>query len=92
VSFAINLGEDQPTELPVCIELAQNYPNSFNSKTTISFTLPERGLVEVLVHSVTVLRETDVANFVLSSDMQQVVFDASRLASGTYIYRVRFGG
>lgn len=48
--------------------------------------------MEVLVYSVTVHKETDVANFVLSSDMQQVVFDASRLASGTYIYRVRFGG
>lgn len=48
--------------------------------------------MEVLVYSVTVHKETDVANFVLSSDMQQVVFTASRLASGTYIYRVRFGG
>jgi hypothetical protein len=90
--LATNQTEDQPSELPLGIELDQNYPNPFNPSTTISFSLPESGHVEVSVYSVTGQKVADLVNFVMGAGKQQVVFDASKLASGTYIYRLRFGG
>ncbi len=89
--IATDLAEEQPSELPFGLELDQNYPNPFNPSTTISFSLPESGLVELSIYSVTGQKVADIANSVMSAGKQQVVFDASRLASGTYIYRLRFG-
>lgn len=90
--MATDLAEDQPAELPNGIELEQNFPNPFNPSTTISFSLPETGHVNLSVYSITGQKVAEVVNTAMSAGRQQVNFDASRLASGTYIYRLRFGG
>lgn len=90
--MATDLAEDQPSERPNGIELEQNFPNPFNPSTTISFTLPEAGSVNLSVYAVTGQKVAEVVNSTMSAGRQQANFDASRLASGTYIYRLRFGG
>ncbi len=89
--LATDLLEEQPSVLPVRVELNQNYPNPFNPSTTISFSLPESGHVELSIYSVTGQKVAEIANRTMNAGKQQVSFDASRLASGTYIYRLRFG-
>jgi len=89
--LATDLADEQPSELPLGVELNQNYPNPFNPSTTISFSLPQSGHVELSIYSVTGQKVAEIANTTMGAGNQQVTFDASRLASGTYIYRLRFG-
>ncbi|MEX2190199.1 MAG: T9SS type A sorting domain-containing protein, partial [Bacteroidota bacterium] len=73
--------------------LEQNYPNPFNPTTTIEFTLPADGHVVLKVYD---LAGREVATLVdgdrIAGVYQQVVFDASRLASGMYIARLQMNG
>jgi len=74
--------------------LSQNYPNPFNPTTTIEFTLPADGNVtltiyDVLGREVAVLLNNEQRR---AGELQQAVFDASRLSSGVYFSRLEFGG
>lgn len=63
--------------------MGQNYPNPFNPTTTIEFTIPADGHVLLKVYDLT---GREVAKLVdeerKAGVYQQVMFDASRLASG----------
>ncbi|MCH8494697.1 MAG: T9SS type A sorting domain-containing protein [Balneolales bacterium] len=83
----------QPTsELPQTLELRQNFPNPFNPETTISFGLPEAGQGQLVIYD---LMGREIGRLVdgnLGAGWHQVRWDASRLASGTYIYRIQVAG
>jgi hypothetical protein len=71
--------------------LGQNYPNPFNPTTTISYSLPVGGTVFLKVYA---LDGREVASLVKdnqSAGTHAVQFDASRLASGVYVYRLQLG-
>jgi hypothetical protein len=73
--------------------LSQNYPNPFNPTTTIEFTLPEDGHVTLKVFD---MAGREIASL-FNGDMKagvyhQVVFDATRLASGMYVSQLEAGG
>jgi len=78
---------------PLEFTLSQNYPNPFNPTTTIEFTLPKDGHVLLKVFDM-VGRE--VATLVdgerKAGVIQQVLFDASSLGSGMYVYRLQSDG
>ncbi|MEX2190468.1 MAG: T9SS type A sorting domain-containing protein, partial [Bacteroidota bacterium] len=78
---------------PLEFTLAQNYPNPFNPTTTIEFTLPADGHVVLKIYDLT---GREVATLVdeerIAGVHQQVVFDASRLASGMYFARLQMNG
>ena len=66
-----------------------NYPNPFNPSTQIQFNLPADGPVRLAVYNLLGQRVrllVDSAN--LSAGTHQVTFEASDLASGTYLYRL----
>ena len=67
----------------------QNYPNPFNPTTTIRFGLPSESVVDLRIYDV-LGREvrTIVSNQSLKAGTYNYVFDASSIASGTYIYRL----
>lgn len=79
------------TELPQMVELAQNYPNPFNPTTNITFGLPESGTVRLDVFNVMGQRVATLVNDQKPAGYHTVTFDASRLASGTYVYRLQTG-
>jgi len=74
--------------VPTSVELAQNYPNPFNPRTTILFGIPEAGAVTLTVHDVTGRVVAVLADGVLPAGQHEVGFDASRLPSGPYLYRL----
>jgi hypothetical protein len=73
---------------PEKFELFQNYPNPFNPTTTICYQLTRDSKVSLKVYN---LLGQEVATLV-DGDKQagyhQEVFDATRFASGMYIYRI----
>lgn len=90
---AVVIGDlaQQAPELPKEFALDQNYPNPFNPTTTIAFSLPEARNVSLKVYD---MLGREVANLVernLEAGQHKFSWDASNLASGTYLYRMVAG-
>jgi len=67
-------------------ELTQNYPNPFNPTTKIEFVLPSDEKVTMKVYDMLGREVKTLLNDFLSAGHHDVEFNASSLASGTYIY------
>ena len=90
----IVFGKGQPTEvednglIPAVYSLSQNYPNPFNPSTTIQFGLPEPASVSLEVFDMLGRQVMHVTQQDYIAGRHKLVLDASRLASGAYIYRL----
>jgi|GEM_PF-1456974 len=81
---------------PAIFSLAQNYPNPLNPETQISYTLPERCQVKLIIYNVrgqrvrVLVDESQAAghNTVLRDGKNQ---DGQEVASGIYFYRLEAG-
>ncbi|MGD8782636.1 MAG: T9SS type A sorting domain-containing protein [Ignavibacteria bacterium] len=69
--------------------LEQNYPNPFNPTTTIKYRIPDDRNVELKVYDVLGKEVMTLVNETQQSGVYTVEFNASELASGVYIYRLR---
>ncbi len=72
--------------------LSQNYPNPFNPTTKISFAVAKTGFVTLKVYDMLGRLTSTLVNEEMPSGKFSVDFDASRLASGTYIYQLSANG
>jgi hypothetical protein len=89
-STGVTAVEDEQTS-PDNYSLAQNYPNPFNPSTTINFTLPQTSQVKLTLFDA-VGREIDqIASKVFSAGVHSINYNASKLASGVYFYRIETG-
>jgi len=86
-------GIDEPeVEIVKEYKLHQNYPNPFNATTIIGYTLKESGYIKLTVYDIKGERITVLENGIKETGYHQVVFDAGKLASGIYIYRIEVTG
>jgi hypothetical protein len=70
--------------IPIKFQLNQNYPNPFNPTTTIKFQVPIKSNVSIKIYDV-LGREVEVlVDEVKEAGFYNVLFDASKLASGVY--------
>ncbi|NTW48628.1 MAG: T9SS type A sorting domain-containing protein [Chlorobiales bacterium] len=83
--------DDDPPHKVNAYKLAQNYPNPFNPSTVIPFSLPKAERVELNVYDLLGRRVAVLLNERKSAGSYQVSFNANRLASGIYFYRIRAG-
>ncbi|HTY09792.1 MAG TPA: T9SS type A sorting domain-containing protein [Bacteroidota bacterium] len=74
--------------IPTQYSLDQNFPNPFNPSTTIRYSLPAAGRVQMKVYNVLGQEVSTLVNAQQQAGMYEVTFDASRLASGVYFYRI----
>ncbi|MDX9710892.1 MAG: right-handed parallel beta-helix repeat-containing protein [Ignavibacteriaceae bacterium] len=88
--FGVNSGEGEKI-IPDEYSLEQNYPNPFNPTTTIRYDLPKDGLVQLEVFDIIGRKITTLVNTHQSAGRYEVNFDASKLASGVYIYKLQSG-
>ncbi len=83
---------DDRASLPTEVELNQNYPNPFNPSTQIRYGVPSQSTVKLEVFDVLGRRVTVLVNNELTQPGRYTVsFDASRLSSGVYVYRLIVG-
>ncbi len=71
--------------------LYQNYPNPFNPSTTISFQIPEASYISLVVYDAIGTEVETIAEGNYPSGVHEVIFDASKLSSGIYLYRIISG-
>ncbi|HTY39447.1 MAG TPA: Calx-beta domain-containing protein [Bacteroidota bacterium] len=95
-SSAYSKSEDviQATEdvqTPTTFGLEQNYPNPFNPTTTIRYSLREPGMVSLKVYDVLGRVVADLVEELQVAGVHSVQFNADRLPSGTYVYRINAG-
>jgi hypothetical protein len=79
------------SQLPEEFRLNDAFPNPFNPSTTISFALPKASAVDIQVYDVTGRKVATLVNASMAAGYHQIVWDASRLASGVYIVDMRAG-
>ena len=82
------LAGEAPAEVPTESGLEANYPNPFNPSTTIRFGLPESAQVRLVVYDVLGRQISVLVDGTKEAGMHEVVFDASDLPSGMYLYRL----
>ena len=78
----------EQNELPKEFRLYPNYPNPFNPVTKISFALPNRSNVKLVVYDILGREIATLANSVFEAGSYSIPFDASKLSSGIYIYTI----
>ncbi len=76
---------------PKVFALGQNYPNPFNPSTNIKFQLPKQAFVSIKVYDLLGRLVTTLVNENKDAGFYDVNFDASKLASGLYIYKIEAG-
>ena len=74
---------------PVTYELKQNFPNPFNGRTTIEFSLPRRSRVRVEVFTVLGQKVATLVDEERLPSSYRVEFHAGGFASGVYLCRMR---
>jgi endoglucanase Acf2 len=72
--------------------LAQNYPNPFNPNTQINFSLPQAGQVQLRVYNMLGQQVSVLVDERRNAGAHSIRFNASALASGVYVYELRFNG
>lgn len=76
---------------PGVFSLHQNYPNPFNPNTKITFQIPRAGEVSLRVFDLLGKEVGVLAHEKLEAGSHERSFDAARLASGVYFYRLQAG-
>ncbi|MDP3147704.1 MAG: carbohydrate binding domain-containing protein [Ignavibacteria bacterium] len=82
--------EGSPANL-VTFDLKQNYPNPFNPSTTIQYSIQKEGFVTLNVYNIIGQKVISLVNDFKKAGNYHVNFNASRLASGMYLYQLQSG-
>jgi hypothetical protein len=88
------LSADEPVYVgqPTSHLMARNYPNPFNPVTTISYSIPVSGNVELKVFDITGREVATLVSSFQNAGTYAVAWDGSANASGIYLYRLSVGG
>ena len=76
---------------PIEYALEQNYPNPFNPSTIIKFSVPKEVQVKLSVFNILGEKVKELRNEMMKPGYYEVEFNASTLASGVYLYRIKAG-
>lgn len=77
--------------VPGTYELSQNYPNPFNPSTIIRYNIPEAGFVTLRIFNALGEEVALLVNREQTAGVYEAAFNASRLSSGIYFYRIETG-
>jgi len=91
----LNIGfigvKEETNGIPAAYSLNQNYPNPFNPSTTITFGIPERANVNLVVYNQLGQQVALLINEEMNPGMHSVDWKANNLSSGIYFYELKAG-
>ncbi len=82
---------DIVTSAAESFNLDQNYPNPFNPTTRISYSIQKAGLVTLKIYDILGREVETLINDFQQPNSYSVSFNASGLASGIYLYKLKAG-
>ena len=85
-------GIDNTSDIPLEYRLEQNYPNPFNPSTKISFSIPEKSFITLKVYDILGNEVASLLNEEKPAGYYNLDFNASRLSSGVYFYKLKSNG
>jgi glucose dehydrogenase len=88
---AITGVKDKTSQLPTEYSLSQNYPNPFNPSTTISYQVASTGKISLKVYDLLGREVAKLVNEVKAQGSYIVTFNATKIPSGVYFYRLTAG-
>jgi len=74
---------------PTSFSLEQNYPNPFNPSTTIQFSVPISGNVQLTLFDALGKQSVTLINQSMTAGSYQYQLNSSTMASGVYYYRLQ---
>ncbi len=83
--------EEVPNIMPKDFALFQNYPNPFNPYTKISYSISKSGFVTLTVYDILGRKIQTLMNEFQKQGEYIVTFDANKLSSGFYFYKLKVG-
>jgi len=84
--------DDLAAEIPLFFSLDQNHPNPFNPSTRIRYSVASPANIRLAVYDL-LGRELEVlVNDARTAGVYTANFDASRFASGVYVYMLQIDG
>jgi hypothetical protein len=87
-TFNITGTQQGNANIPGKFDLKQNYPNPFNPSTKIEFSIPENTYVTLKVYDAAGKQAAVLVDEFKIAGNHFVSYDASRLSSGVYFYRL----
>lgn len=78
-------------EIPERVYLRQNYPNPFNPETRIHYEVRQTGIISLTVYDALGNEIETLVNGKKTPGIYSVVFKASSLPSGIYLYKLSIG-
>jgi hypothetical protein len=69
--------------------MRQNYPNPINPTTQIDFAIPKAGNVQIIIYDAIGNEVATLVNKYMPQGKYTVDWNASKLASGIYLYRIQ---
>lgn len=73
--------------------LAESYPNPFNGTTTIDYTLPLKGVVELIIYDISGRKVRTLVNGAKNGGLHRLIWDGKNnkglaISSGIYFYKI----
>lgn len=75
---------------PSRFEIFQNYPNPINSETTLEYTIPSDGIIQIIVYNAVGGKVTGLPIRKISTGTYREKISFSKLSAGMYFIQVNF--
>jgi len=95
-AMSTKLGEYTVRAVPTVYALSQNYPNPFNPTTSIEYSIPNSGHVELVIYNMSGQKVRTLVNDMQEAAFYKVIWDGRNdrgevAASGVYLYKIVSG-
>ena len=84
-----NIDDEYQITFPEELILYQNFPNPYNSSTTIPFQLPKESKINIDLYNVLGEKIQTIANGLYPRGNHSITFSSDKLSSGIYLYKLQ---
>jgi len=86
-----DIDDENVLPIPDAFSLSQNFPNPFNSQSTINYGLPKSAHVVIKIYDILGRQVKILVDSEKSAGYHQVVWNSNNLSSGIFFYKIHAG-